>query len=923
MVKVKRIKDTEIGKIGDIIDVSKDIAQKMVSDGLIEYIEKEGTEWPEVENPKEFFSSCELKEWFFDHVDKILDVDYDYETVLQMLEESKDKYPSVTDDKIAHWILCFGETRTKVSVEIFVDELSKTEQADIFRSIKRKTAKTIKQNKKYQKIVMETPYILSMDSVTKYSRTLTRDYQFPVMVLPVTELSENSLHLNKYCKFKVRAISQYSAKKERWEFARLYESDGGGSTLIFPDEEKPAKWRYIPRHSFTYDRWIFLCEHEDTSVLVVSPEKMNVGREYYITGLTFVVNKFETRDGPKLFSKQLVCFVQHIKPVIDSNVLDAGIVKKMRGKPFSWFARSVSYPARLVPTYARLITTNAFSVRTGFPYNIMIMGDAGTSKTLMLEKFAVMFRAKRPTGNSKIKSFIPSFSPNNTKPGSFFTEDSKALVDEFFLLLTQSSFGDENVLDQLSKLKDAIEGKETTYQSGLGEQTVKMVADLVSCSNFPSKKGKGQYMGQYTSIIEMYKDFDPAFMDRILFYHVPKEQKEIRDRDGYVVDKMVNDVDEDLSKLDYNGYLWPHEVYQIHLFTRRLKRQVEDNEYYRERFEYLKQKVFPRDILSRGQKFFMNISVAFANIRQCIEGAYEDPNFKKIIIKNQDIADAEQLMVEVIDTYSGYEKLGSYSKEILALTEAQDELLGIIRKQWELNEKYAKILKIEELLQKTGYSEKETEELVENLVSKGLILKKKDDIMWLPSVKMGFYMKRLWEKLNSGEISKETELTNEEKGWMKALSKWGLASWNEQKGWFSLWYNAEPSEGEKIRNKIMLLGGEMPEDEFISQYSLKVLRDMMEKDIIETKTNGMVRLVAMPQPKTIPKEEEIIQEPATLNDFADYIKQNETAAGIDVQDLVTEFEKRGISQEIVDKWIDILKNESTIFENKPGRVKLL
>ena len=633
------------------------------------------------------------------------------------------------------------------------------------------TEKHIHQNPNNPKVLIHYDKPLSLMQTIEISKFLTKKFNYFILVLSNSkEAKETEFKTNEYCKGICKITATLADTKESYElFKSYYSSVFQAKRIVFVNEKQPAKWAYDRFNSFYFEKYSYIAAADGKKFILLSDKKLMIGEEYEVTGLLFDVNKNESSIN--VGKKQLIFLTSNVNSIVSE--ISQETLNKMKGKDMHWFIQSTTFPLHnTTHDFALLITLNTFHVWTGFPFNIIILGDPGTGKTKMLQKLAAV-TGESVTGSaaSTMKGFLPTFHQNNIDAGILATSRYKALVNEFFELISMIEWPSRSAY--FAKLKDTLEGIETEFVSGLGRMKIRMKCDLVGVGQPPTRfGGKGK---MYEDIIGMYEDFDPATLDRILFYTLGREQAEIIKNHSTEVDQVMAESGEDFLQIDYGDYLNPLEIRQILAFLKRVKFEVDWN-YLRQADEevYLNS---PQGIFSRRIKFLLNMASAWAVIRGFSEGKI-DNNTIKITINNEDIDKAKVFLTFLLNRYKGVENDKMKNRERLTVSEAK--IYQIIENKWLYSkDKGAKAITFNELL---SYAPKlELQRILGRLLSLKLIVTDGNDTFILyPD--LSYEHEKLLYKIYNRE-----PLTNEkEQELVKKLINYGLVVWDVSNNYYTI-----------------------------------------------------------------------------------------------------------------------------------------
>jgi hypothetical protein len=655
------------------------------------------------------------------------------------------------------------------------EELRVNVPDEVFSDLSNKINGYLSEHVVVRKLLVEYNYPLSLEQCLRLSKYFSHDHNMYILILPgaTAESNIHELQVNSFCEFNFKVTGETNSNRERFEFFKAYRKGPemeDEKTVIFTSEQSPIRWTYDFLASFTFERYSYIAVCGNLDVTILWKDKMEVGEEYKASGLVFEIKK-DTMKRNQLGKKIIICFLTKVEKARYG--ISKPTLEKMHGKPMKWFMNSVMYPFHnSMMDYSTLMTLNMFHLWIGFPFNVIITGKANSGKTAVLQKMSVITGEQINTpGSSSVKGFIPSFYENKDA-GVLGTSRYKALCNEFFEFLGVLDVYSRRAM--LSKLKDTLEGLPVEFISGTGRMKIRQKCDLVAVSN---PVHRTRVAREYQDTIELYEDFEPAALDRLLFYQLGREQLDIVTEYQPETDNILSLVGGDLNELDYKDLLNPLELREILAFLKQVKFDLEDwND-----LKAMDKEVMacvPVGVFSRRIKFLLNIATAYATIR-CLSDGLLTNDAKKVIVKTEDMVKAKDFLINILSKYVKKEKRDRM-KQISSLTPDESMIFMELKKTWDNHpdEKYSRRASVTEM----GRTFPELMDYMQRLIEKGLIITDSYDfIMYMPDLAPD--EKILYAKICEG-IQPGTE---HETVIAKVLSKYCLINWNTEKSWYSLW----------------------------------------------------------------------------------------------------------------------------------------
>jgi len=646
-------------------------------------------------------------------------------------EEATKRVPEELQDKWKEVLATDSFDEFDTNRNLIVDPIISAE-------IRRRIDKYLRKNPDTKQVFYRAPFPLSIEQVIIISNELTYAHSKPVVVWPESSKvhEEGKFKINYYCRFPVKVTVEHEAHVARLEIFKTYkEKDADRYHISFMSEKNYRAGVLMPELAFNFDRYVYQVLVGSRKLLLLSGKKLHIGAEYIVKGLVFDIPRlFDTRLY--IGAKQTCVVADEITELVPDKVT-APLLAKCKGKDREWFMRSVMYPYHnCLEDYSLYVTLGFFHLQTGFPFNQLVVGEANSGKSRVLAKFhSITGEPVLEAGAGTVRGLMPTFSANNADCGFLASQRYKAMVNEFFSYITGNSAIDRQ--DFMSKAKGILEGNEVLYQSGNGKQTVQMTADLLAVGNPPHSMGAGRF----GSVMEMYEYFDPALMDRILFYWQPIEQNKIVAAHKHEAVALEAGVKENgilhLERLDYGELLTCEELKALLVWCRNTKFSVEDSDFLDDESTSLAANI-PVGIFTRNMEFMVNAASSFAVMR-CLSDGLVLPETKSVVLTKDDLRNGRLFIQHMVNQYVNEEgdELNLRFKAMKSLTPVQSKVFGILSAAWENGgeEKYARMVQLERL-RTAVTSDKELMESLEHMRHRHLCVYSHSHAMLFPDVSM-------------------------------------------------------------------------------------------------------------------------------------------------------------------------------------------
>ena len=623
-------------------------------------------------------------------------------------------------------------------------------ETEVVRSLEKECRSYLKKNpKKGNVVIFSEKHAFSVAQVLALSKQLTSKFEMPVVVLPAAKkaphMEEASAPMSsRYVTFKCKITGDVQQYKNMFELFRAFKFTVEEETryaIYFISEKTPTRksFYYDEFRSIRLERFSYLAIAGHRKFILLSDKPLRIGHEYEVTGLCFTVRDLQNMKI-HLGKRQAVCLSMHVKDEDEILRTDWETVEKCKGKSFEWFVKSVTYPFdNCLAEFAELMTTSTFHLTTGFLFNILLIGGPNRGKTAFLSKMASIFGDEViETGASTMKGLIPSFYHNNIDAGVLANAQHRALINEFFELLSKVDPRERPSF--LNQLKSVLEGRETFFTSGLGSMRTRMRADLMAGSNFPRKKG-GSF---YHSVLELYEDWDGALLDRILFYTVPSQQESlVVEYKDYVRNllRMTGGTDEieQLKLLKSPPELLNRrEIKNLAVLGKKMIVKVGNTEL-QKKLGMRMMKTLPAEKCTRHQEFLLNIASAYAYMR-CLLGGLVTPHTRIIQVEDEDLEKAYHFLLTIYHTYEEHDVVAASKRmsAIMALTSCEKTLFGILYERYKQKKESVHLRKIDikELFAMAGtaYTQNELSTAMTRLANKELAINSGKYVMYMPEL---------------------------------------------------------------------------------------------------------------------------------------------------------------------------------------------
>lgn len=550
-------------------------------------------------------------------------------------------------------------------------------------------------------------YPLNWTQAKVISQQLTSRVDWPIMILPRVSPTNDSHLIKKeeytgyYCEFDATIVvnSIEGDRNSIFEIASVHDfidrKTGSHNfySLKFPDMEIRGGY-YKPELSFKLSRHSYWATGDKIQFTVFCDQQLELGDTYRMRGLLFLARN--------VLSKKAVVF-QEAYMLVDSAIatrdiasIDESFFEKFRGLDIDHLRDATAFPfENSVPEYKSLIFFAVFNLHTAFPFNVLIIGSPGSTKSAFLERLAsISGDTLYDSGSATLKGIMPAFSTRGMSAGALAISRHFAIINEFFEII-KSAKKMEGSYDVLSVMKQILEGKRTVAKSGNGSMTVKMRGSVFMATNWTPVGTESRQ----TMVCEYYSRLDPALLDRFLIYPVPQEEQiKLVGQHAARVEETVNefcvrsglnphtDTINILEKLDTPYRINTVDLRTLLVFKRQINPEM-DAETVASLVHYEKevQKRHGYEIYTRARNFIKLIASAYALARALSDGEIH-PTTRTVRIRKEDVRQAAEYYMLVLERHSGAEKSTGRRRSEFAnvgVSQGQKFLLEYLKSKYE------------------------------------------------------------------------------------------------------------------------------------------------------------------------------------------------------------------------------------------------
>ncbi|MBT4935980.1 hypothetical protein HON15_04390, partial [Candidatus Woesearchaeota archaeon] len=323
-----------------------------------------------------------------------------------------------------------------------------------------------------------------------------------------------------------KVVLKLSENKRSIVLIELLKSKNGEFYLRHLDELVDGR-NYKPVKSVIGDFYCYEIIVNKKRVLLLHDDNIPTGN-YLVRGMK--VNFNDKAQMGELFAfktSQEVILVNSIerKDVVFKNNEEMfeklpaeNVLTKFKQSLFYKDGKSYSF----APNYERFLMVQlVHKLNEGYPNHALIIGEAGTGKTLSIELIERHFNEGILSGGSStIKSLVPSFKSTTPNPGLLIVSIIFAFVDEFLSIIVRTKSDDENRGSALAAMNEMLEHKIRDCGSGNGKITGQMTARGIFTSNFLQNN-------YHHDLQAVCSHLDNPFLSRLLIYIINGETEKI------------------------------------------------------------------------------------------------------------------------------------------------------------------------------------------------------------------------------------------------------------------------------------------------------------------------------------------------------------------------------------------------------------
>lgn len=261
---------------------------------------------------------------------------------------------------------------------------------------------------------------------------------------------------------------------------------------------------------------------------VLSEKRLDIG-EYEIEGMELTLEDFaEISKYTKFMKKTNLIFVNEARPskiVFKSKQDFMDTISGLNLNEDSFFENLLSVGVdnkflyfqhpRVFERLVGAFFTSCKYDSTPYPLHLLVIGKQGGGKSKAMEAVSEKLDETIPIvegSGSTMKSLIPSFKGELTKPGALIESNRIVCIDEFFRILMRVDKDDrENTLTHLNPL---LEHKKRRFGSGNNFLDAQMTSKMLAVTN--------PVFGT-SSMDSLIKKMDNSFLSRLLIWYQDEE----------------------------------------------------------------------------------------------------------------------------------------------------------------------------------------------------------------------------------------------------------------------------------------------------------------------------------------------------------------------------------------------------------------
>lgn len=270
-----------------------------------------------------------------------------------------------------------------------------------------------------------------------------------------------------------------------------------GVTVFGEKRKKDALIKDHLSHKFYIYRMVVKEGEDIQTYTVLSKSNLEIG-EYEIQGMILELDDFsEITKYAKLVKKSQIMFINELKPTkitFKSKWEFMNMIREYKLNEDKIFENllSINLNGRYLyfqhPRYfERLVGSFFLSAKfdsTPYPMHLVVIGKQGGGKSKAMEALSEKLDETLPIvegSGSTMKSLIPSFKGDLTKPGALIESNRMVFIDEFFRILMRVDKDErENTLTHLNPL---LEHKKRRFASGNNFLDAQMTSKMFAVTN--------------------------------------------------------------------------------------------------------------------------------------------------------------------------------------------------------------------------------------------------------------------------------------------------------------------------------------------------------------------------------------------------------------------------------------------------------
>jgi len=332
--------------------------------------------------------------------------------------------------------------------------------------------------------------------------------------------------------------------------------------LIF-GEKKDNQMRILDSLSHKFHMYRFISKEGDgiQNYTILSDKKLEIG-EYELSGMYMELEDYsDISKYAKFMKKTHIIFVNECKPLRveykdhEDFINRIGHLIHSEGEDSEdlFFKNLLTtkvhncedkyYYFQHPRYFERLIASFFLSSEKGttpYPVHLLIIGKQGGGKTIAIEALNGKVDEATPVvegSGSTMKSLIPSFRGDTTKPGALIESSRIVFVDEFFRILMRVDKDDREAT--LTHLNPLLEHRKRRFGSGNNFLDAQMTSRMLAVTN--------PVFGT-SSMESLVNKLDNSFLSRILIWYQDQEHYD------NIINKKETDIEE--VPIQINEEIW-------------------------------------------------------------------------------------------------------------------------------------------------------------------------------------------------------------------------------------------------------------------------------------------------------------------------------------------------------------------------------